>query len=394
MHTYSLMFRIVQLLRLQTCQPPDTSKLTASRFFHSSITTCCADSIAVGIPVLQNDSIRGFSCDVFCYLVGVLVNLSNLMTSVDHMDIPDVVASETVRASEAADDTGRPAKRSKSGKDGRPEFCSRIRDATGWCTTMKDGMWKNCTTDKSRRTFFVLWTPDGKCDQFCAVGKVFRSRLSREELLQPLPYDTSDEHTELSLSLGLRPAGDNDYWTNYDDDVEAVAESFKSLRGQAIDDVFAPLLATKPDKMPGIPDSRLKRGFGKSKKEIAASLDSVWGGTGMNGEGDIVNFKRKCYSTSIDDLSRPETRSKWLSLVDGRGDAINYIDQSQPLRAGDTVLVWYRVIAQACAGNFHVSIETRQIMRLGRGADGMAKGSAGLAAALAAAMERDDDDEV
>ena len=94
----------------------------------------------------------------------------------------------------------------------------------------------------------------------------------------------------------------------------------------------------------------------------------------MNGEGDIVNFKRKCYSTSIDDLSRPETRSKWLSLVDGRGDAINYIDQSQPLRAGDTVLVWYRVIAQACAGNFHVSIEPRQIMRLGRCADGMAKG--------------------
>ena len=51
-----------------------------------------------------------------------------------------------------------------------------------------------------------------------------------------------------------------------------------------------------------------------------------------------------------------------------------------------------RVLAQACAGNFHVSLEPRQVMRLGRGSDGKAKGSAALAAALAQAMDRDDDD--
>ena len=50
------------------------------------------------------------------------------------------------------------------------------------------------------------------------------------------------------------------------------------------------------------------------------------------------------------------------------------------MRTGDTVLVWYRVLAQACAGNFHLSLEPKQVMRLGRGA--------GLAASLAAAMER------
>ena len=255
---------------------------------------------------------------------------------------------------------------------------------------MAAGTWKNCTTDKSRRTLFVLQTPDGG-DQFCTVGKVFRARLSREELMMPLPYDTSDEHTELSLSLGLRPCGENEFWTNYDADIDKVAESFRALRGKAIDEAFTPLLAEKPEKMVGIPDARLKRGFGKNKKDISASLDSIWGGTGMNGEGDIVNFKRKCYSTTIDDLHQADVMRKWLSVVDERGDQVNYVDQPNTIRTGDTVLVWYRVLAQACAGNFHVSIEPRQVMRLGRGADGMAKGSAGLAAALAAAMERDDD---
>ena len=310
------------------------------------------------------------------------------------MDVPEILTSDHVAASAEP----RPAKRSKlNGKlseSKRNDFSDRIRAATGWCTTMKDGKWRNCTTDKSRRTLFTLQTPDGSGDQFCTVGKVFRSRLSREELAMPLPYDTSDEHTELSISLGLRPCGDNEFWSNYDADVDAVAASFRSLRDQAINDVFVPLLAEKPDKMAGMPDARLKRGFGKSKKEIATALDSVWGGTGMNGEGDIVNFKRKCYSTTVDELARTDVMRKWLSVVDERGNTINYVDQPEPVRTGDTVLIWYRVLAQACAGNFHVSIEPRQIMRLGRGSDGSAKGSAGLAAALAAAMQRDDEEEV
>ena len=81
---------------------------------------------------------------------------------------------------------------------------------------------------------------------------------------------------------------------------------------------------------------------------------------------------------------------KWLSVVDERGDPVNYLDTPDSIRTGDTVLVWYRVLAQACAGNFHLSLEARQVMRLGRGSDSTA-GSAGLAAALAAAMERNDD---
>ena len=295
------------------------------------------------------------------------------MASVDTMDIPQ---SSTVEP---------PAKRSKPSRE---QFCARIRGATGWFNTMQNGDWKNVTTDKSRRTLFVLQTPNGG-DQFCCVGKVFNARLSREELEAPLPYDTSDEHTELHVSLGLRPSGENPHWTKYDEDIVGVSEAFTGLRDKAIKDAFVPLLADKPDKMPGIPDSRLKKGFGKTKKEIAAALEVMWGGTGMNGEGDIVRFKRKCWDTTVDNLS--SAHDKWLSVADERGDPLNYIDQHQSIRTGDTVLVWYRVLAQACAGNFHVSLEPRQVMRLGRGSDGMAKGSAGLAPALAQAIERGDE---
>jgi hypothetical protein len=297
------------------------------------------------------------------------------MASVDTMDVPQM-----------PNDAPEPA--AKRRKPSCEQFCDRIRCATGWFNTMAEGDWKNVTTDKSRRTLFVLQTPAGG-DQFCCVGKVFNARLSREELMAPLPYDTSDEHAELHVSLGLRPSGENAHWTNYDQDIKGVAEAFGALRDKAIKDAFVPLLADKPDKMAGIPDSRLKKGFGKSKKEIAAALEVMWGGTGMNGEGDIVRFKRKCYNTTADDLS--SAHGKWLSVADQRGDPINYVDEHQSVRTGDTVLVWYRVLAQACAGNFHVSLEPRQIMRLGRGSDGMAKGSAGLAAALAQAIERGDD---
>lgn len=310
------------------------------------------------------------------------------MSTVDTMDIPEikpVVASASAACSAAAS----PEPSAKRHKPSRDTFCQRIRDAAGWFSTMKQAEWKNVTTEKSRRTLFVLQAPGGG-DQFCCVGKVFNARLSREELQAPLPYDTSDEHSELHISLGLRQAGENPYWTNYDDDISNVAESFGALRDKAIHDAFVPLLAEKPDKLPGIPDGRLKKGFGKNKKEIASALEVMWGGTGMNGEGDIVRFKRKCYDTAATDDSSV-FMDKWLTVSDERGDRINYIDQHQSIRTGDTVLVWYRVLAQACAGNFHVSLEPRQIMRLGRGADSVAKGSAGLAAALAQAIERGDD---
>ena len=307
------------------------------------------------------------------------------MASVDQMDIPNIALKVSATADEPA---ARPAKRAKP--DAQGKFCDRLRQATGWFSTMPKGTWKNVTTEKSRRTLFVLQTPDGG-DQFCCVGKVFSARLSRDELQAPLPYDTSDEHTELHISLGLRQTGENDHWTNYDTDIQAVSEAFMGLRDKAIQDAFVPLLVEKPDKMAGIPDSRLKKGFGKTKKDIASALEVMWGGTGMNGEGDIVRFKRKCYSTTVDDLDSADARRKWLSVADERGDAVDYVNEHQSVRTGDTVLVWYRVLAQACAGNFHVSLEPRQVMRLGRGSDGMAKGSAGLAAALAQAIERGDE---
>lgn len=315
------------------------------------------------------------------------------MATVDQMDVPDFEV-ETDAAQEPPVKKARSVKASST-KDGKAmantaAFCAQIRDATGWHSTMQQGTWKNCTTDKSRRTLFVLQAPGGG-DQFCAVGKVFNARLSREELEMPLPYDTSDEHTELHVSLSLRNAGENTYWTGFGEDVASEVTSFGALRTKAIDDAFVPLLHDKPDTVKGIPDSRLKRGFGKTKKDIATALESMWGGTGLGGDGDIVRFKRKCYNTSVKDTQSSEFTSKWLNVVDERGDAVNYIDDHGSIRTGDTVLVWYRVLAQACAGNFHVSLEPRQVMRLGRSNDSLAAGSASLAAALAAAMERGDD---
>ena len=232
-----------------------------------------------------------------------------------------------------------------------------------------------------------MYLPPGGGDQFCAVGKVFNARLSREELEMPLPYDTSDEHTELHVSLGLRNSGENPYWTNFGEDVGSEMASFGALRTKAIDGAFVPLLSDKPDTVKGIPDSRLKRGFGKTKKDIATALESMWGGTGLGGDGDIVRFKRKCYNTSVKDTQSTEFTNKWLNVVDERGDPVNYIDDHGSVRTGDTVLVWYRVLAQACAGNFHVSLEPRQLMRLGRSDNNLASGSASLAAALAAELD-------
>ena len=307
------------------------------------------------------------------------------MSTVDTMDIPPTISTETaVTASEPA------AKRKKSNDTSREQFCERIRSATGWFNTMTAGTWKNVTSEKMRRTLFVLQVPNGGGEQFCCVGKVFNARLSRQELQMPLPFDTNDEHTELSVALGLRSLPSNEYWTNYEQDIGEEAAAFTNLRKKAIDEAFAPLFASKPEKVPGVPDSRLKRGFGKTKKEIATSLESMWQGTGMNAEGDLVRFRRKCWN--FNDLADSGTfMKKWLAVADERGDPLNYIDEHESIRTGDTVLVWYRVLAQACAGNFHVSLEPRQIMRLGRGADGMSKGSAGLAAALAQALDRGDE---
>ena len=299
------------------------------------------------------------------------------MASVDTMDVPQF-------------DTPAP-KRTKSSTDARKGFSDTIRAAPGWVTSMKDGTWKNVTTEKSKRTLFVLQAKDGG-DKFCTPCSIFRARLSREQHEEPLPYDTCEDHTELSLAGSLRPlGGDCEFWCDYDTDIAAAATAFTDVRTSAIDDAFVPLLLGKPDEMAGMPGTKLKKGFGKTKKEISATLDTLWGGTGMNAEGDMVRFRRKCWNTKIDELSDPSMQQKWLTLSDERGDRVDYVNEHEPLRTGDTVLVWYRVLAQACAGNFHLSLEPKQVMRLGRGADATARGSAGLAQALAAAMQRGDE---
>ena len=188
------------------------------------------------------------------------------MATVDQMDVPDLSIQNIDEPPAKKCKSVKAAKAVKEKSPKEPDadkvekFCAQIRSATGWHDTMQSGSWKNCTTDKSRRTLFVLQAPGGG-DRFCCVGKVFNARLSREELAAPLPYDASDEHTELHISLSLRNSGINAYWSNFGDDVESASHTFANLRTKAIEDAFVPLFADKPDTVKGIPDSRLKRGF-------------------------------------------------------------------------------------------------------------------------------------
>ena len=76
------------------------------------------------------------------------------MSSVDTMDIPEI-KSVPVAASAAV--AGEPP--SKRRKPSRDQFCERIRGAAGWFSTMQEAQWKNVTTEKSRRTLFVLQAP-------------------------------------------------------------------------------------------------------------------------------------------------------------------------------------------------------------------------------------------
>ena len=120
------------------------------------------------------------------------------------------------------------------------------------------------------------------------------------------------------------------------------------------------------------------------------SLVDQWGGTGLGGSGDIVRMKRRCYN--LNDLSKTdEFMSKWLRVTDEQGDPVNYITEPTAIQRGDVVLVWFRVLTQCCAGNFHVSLEPRSIMRLAKGdsaGDGK-KGSPAFMAAMLRAMQRE-----
>ena len=90
------------------------------------------------------------------------------------------------------------------------------------------------------------------------------------------------------------------------------------------------------------------------------------------------------------DLSDHRTfMSKWLSVSDVDGQPINYMADDTAVERGDVVLVWFRALAQITAGNFHISLEPRNLMVLQKGVQGEGgAGSASFAAALMKAMER------
>ena len=285
-----------------------------------------------------------------------------------------------------------PAKKAR--KSGFPqEFAEKIRASNMWFDDKNASGWKNLTTEKSRRTLFVRTNKGG--DQFCMVGKVFSSRLSATALSEPTPFESSDEHTDLELHLTMREQGSEpSEWNGYNQDVASHMNLMHIQRDSAIKDAFTPLLLSKEtEKVTGLPPDKLKR-YQKNRKhpeKVHESLEDNWGGTGISSSGDIIRMKRRCYNEN--DLSNSHVfMNKWLQINDENGEPLNYIEDDTAIENGDTVLVWFRIMAQCCAGNFHVSLEPRTVMRLCKGSTGGgagAEGSAAFAAAMAKAMSRE-----
>ena len=273
-------------------------------------------------------------------------------------------------------------------------FASKIRQSPMWLTEDNLGEWKNLTTDKSRRTLMIRTNSAG--DQFCMVGKVFSSRLSAEDLSKPTPFEGGEEHTDLEIHLTMREsAAEPSAWQGYNEDIAQQLACLEGQRSSAIKDAFTPHILDKDtEKLVGLPVDKLKR-FKKHinhPEKVHESLDDQWGGTGISTSGDIVRMKRRCYNEN--DLSDAKVfMEKWLQVNDENGEPLNYIEDNSAINNGDTVLVWFRILSQCCAGNFHVSLEPRAIMRLEKGNSGGSsgkEGSAAFAAAMAKAMQRDE----
>ncbi len=320
------------------------------------------------------------------------------MATADMCDIPQIAETSMKRAADSdltAPSDDKRAKTENSTKSSST-FSERIRSAPNWVTNASSATFDNVTKPNSRRTLFVLKASDGS-EQFCCVGKVMNCRLSADALSEPPQFEGgSDEHTDLELHLTMRDANLGSTWPTYNDDTQAAVDAISGMRDKAIEEAFVPLLTSDAESVHGLSGDKLGR-YRKHKKKpekVAESLSDNWGGTGMNGNKDILRFKRRCYNTN--DLSRSEVfMDKWLRVMDENGDNIDYITDSRAIEAGDTVLVWYRTIAQCCANNFHVSLEPRAVMRIARASAGSdAEGSFGFAAALAKARARDGEDAV
>ena len=321
--------------------------------------------------------------------------LKLIMATADLCDVPQMSENTMKRAAEA-DTTSEPAGKRPKQQDEDSNFSARIRSAPNWVSKATSAKFENVTKPKSRRTLFVLKAEDGS-EQFCCVGKVMNCRLSAEALSAPPQFEGgSDEHTDLELHLTMRDANLGTKWPTYNEDTQSATNAISSMREKAINEAFVPLLTSDAESVNGLSGDKLAR-YRKNKKKpekVAESLADNWGGTGMNQNQDILRFKRRCYNTN--DLSKPQVfMEKWLQVMDENGDSVDYISDNRAIEPGDTVLVWYRTIAQCCANNFHVSLEPRAVMRVARASAGSdAEGSVGFAAALAKARTRDGQDAV
>ena len=309
------------------------------------------------------------------------------------VDVPEstkTTMSEKRKADSEPEHTSPPSKQ-KIEAEMKSNFCNRIRSASNWISNMDQASFKDVTKEgKSKRQLFVLTDSTGK-EQFCMVARVMDCRLSAEALSQPSQFEKSDKHTDLELHLTLR--NDNqpgETWPTFDEDIDTASSALSGLREKAIRQAMMPIFASgKP--MTGMNASQMKRfqKHSKSDEKLYEAIEEAWGGTGMNGNRDIARFKRRCYNQS--DLSQArEFMDNWLNVKDENGDELDYINDASAISRGDLVLVWFRALAQCTAGNFHVSLEPRSIMRLSSGSsDTGTEGSIGFAAAMAKAMARE-----
>lgn len=317
------------------------------------------------------------------------------MASADLIDIPpqlkrpaeDEATSELLGTQETAVQASAKKKPTTS-IDRVRTLQTRMRELPNWFPTAKDTTWTNVTRPgKSKRTLFVLTDSNGG-QQFCMIGRVFHAALSETALSEPSKFNDGGDgsNTDLAVHMSMRPA-DVDGWDTYAEDVEGAAGQLATIRQKAIQDVMVPLIKNE-EKVIGMDGKKLEKLRKKSPDKLAEALEDGWGGTGTNETGDIIRTKRRCYG--MNDLSDHSAfMTKWLSVSDAEGQALNYMADESAVQRGDVALIWFRALAQITANNFHVSIEPRNVMILQKGvADGGGAGSASFAAALMKAMER------
>ena len=319
------------------------------------------------------------------------------MATADTLDVP---ALSDMSLKRSADDSENVPEAPQTKKQATTEkrikvLRDRLTNNVNWFPNHMNSTWTNVTRPgKSQRTLFVLTASDGS-QQFCTVGRVFSATLSEEALSVPTPYsDPNSEHTDLSVHLSLRESTSAN-WPNLPVDIQACQHSLAQAKQSAIKDAMVPLILGEDEKVAGIPGKKLSSYRSKKPKALAETLEERWSGTGMNESGDIMRCRRRCYNeNNLSDYTSFMT--KWLDVTNLEGESLNYINDSSAVERGDLVLMWFRVLAQATAGNFHLSVEPRSIMVLEKSSQSNTgrEGSAAFASALMKAIERDGDESI